>query len=222
MDVLLNGTLNVMKGRTAGLPAQLASAPHRVVKPTDGLGFYAHPRPQFTRLAHRGLLRRLATGYYAVVPPDRTGDEWVPLLEDAAFGIAAADYGGSAPVLMGLSAARLHGAVPRALAVAVVAVPKQRPPLTLLDRPAVVLFVRRDTSRLDAVRFPRAWSRCLVTGVEQTVLDLARRPNLGGLPQEAETAVRALLPRCDQDVLALLATEQRLGAARRRALALAS
>jgi len=55
-------------------------------------------------------------------------------------------------VLMGLSATRRYGAIPRALAVAVVAVPKMRPRLELVDRTAAVLFVRRDTGRLDAER----------------------------------------------------------------------
>lgn len=53
---------------------------------------------------------------------------------------------------MGLSATRRYGAIPRALAVAAVAVPKLRPRLELVDRTAAVLFVRRDTGRLDAER----------------------------------------------------------------------
>ncbi len=53
---------------------------------------------------------------------------------------------------MGLSAARLHGAVSRALAVAVVAIEKNRPNVALADRDAYVVFVRRRTARLDAER----------------------------------------------------------------------
>ena len=83
-----------------------------------------------TRSSRRN--RRIATGCRA-------------RLEAVAYGICAADYGADAVVLMGLSAARLHGAVPRALAVAVVAVGKNRPNLTLGDRDALVVFVRRET-----------------------------------------------------------------------------
>jgi predicted transcriptional regulator of viral defense system len=116
---------------------------------------------------------------------------------------------------MGLSAARAHGAIPRALAVAVVAVPKQRSPLALRDSQAMVVFVRRQTGRLDAVRMSLDLGAVLVTTVEQTVLDLAHRPSLGGVITEAIAAVRALLPRCDEALLSRLAAEQRLRAAHR-------
>jgi hypothetical protein len=63
-----------------------------------------------------------------MIPQHRLGDStWTPDLHTAALGIGQADYGTGAVALMGVTAARLHGAIPRALAVAVVAVPKQRP-----------------------------------------------------------------------------------------------
>jgi hypothetical protein len=114
--------------------------------------------------------------------------------------------------LMGLSAARIHGAVPRALAVAVVAVPKQRPSLRLLRPDAEVIFVTRDVGRLDLERTRTGLGDGWVTSVEQTVLDLAARPALGGLADAADEAVRALLPRADRDLLADLARGQRLRA----------
>ncbi|WP_460725835.1 hypothetical protein [Nocardia heshunensis] len=48
-----------------------------------------------------------------------------------------------------------------------------------------------------------------ITTVEQTILDLAARPDLGGLPDEAHGATHALLPRADHALLADLATKQR-------------
>jgi len=51
---------------------------------------------------------------------------------------------------MGISAARLHGAVPRALGIATVAVPAQRRPVTLDGRSERVIFVPRNVERLDA------------------------------------------------------------------------
>ena len=46
-------------------------------------------------------------------------------LEAAAAGIATAIYGPDDVIVMGPSAARLHGAIPRALATATIAVPSQ-------------------------------------------------------------------------------------------------
>ena len=49
----------------------------------------------------------------------------------------------------------------------------------------------------------------LVTTVEQTVLDLGARPNLGDMPEEAKAAIQALLPRANHAVLEDLARAQR-------------
>ena len=203
--------------RATGLPPQLARRPFGVLRPVDAVDVYANPAKDLARLAERGSLHKLATGYYAVVPPHSTDRAWLPSVEAAAFGIAAADYGPNGAVLMGLSAARLHGAVPRALDVAVVAVPKNRPALLLGDRDATVRFVRRDTDRLDAERVNTDLGAALVTTVEQTLLDLAHRPPLGGVPAEANAAIRALWPRADPDHAGEIAGQQRLRSALDRA-----
>lgn len=220
IDVTKHVAHHLPRRRSTALPSTLAArAPAGVIRPVDAGQVYAHPRAQVARLADRGLLHPLARGYYAVVPQEAVGTGWMPTIEAAGAGIGAADYGPDDAVLMGLSAARVHGAVPRALAVAVVAVPKQRGALTLADRQAQVIFVCRATRRLDAVRVRLDLGGVLVTAVEQTVLDLAHRPELGGVPTEAAAAVRALVPRCDVGVLADLAAGQRLRAAHRRAVA---
>ncbi|SEF08504.1 hypothetical protein [Jiangella alba] len=188
----------------------------RVLRPQDAVGTYAHPRPEFARLVRAGALHQLATGYYAVVPDDHVGDQWLPALEAAAAGIAAADEGIAAVALMGLSAARVHGALPRAIGVAVVAAGRHRSALHLADRDATVLFVRRDVTRLDVQRYPHELGEGWITTVEQTVLDLAARPELGGLRDEAEAAARTLLLRADAAVLDELATTQRRQATLRR------
>ena len=92
--------------RAAGLPATLAQSPFGVLRPRDGHDVYVEPRPEFVRLASRGVLHRLATGYYALVPPSAHDRAWLPSLEAAAFGVAAADYGADGAVLMVVSAAR--------------------------------------------------------------------------------------------------------------------
>lgn len=191
------------------LPPVLLQRPLRVLRPQDAASVYAHPRPEFARLTRTGVLHRLAGGYYAVVPDDQIGRAWLPELEGVALGIATADQGVDEVTLMGLSAARIHGAIPRALGVAVVATAGHRNNLRLTDRDATVVFVRRDVRRLDCQRHTTELGQGLVTSVEQTLLDLAARPDLGGLSDEAGAAVHALLPRADHTILRELATAQR-------------
>src|SRR6478735_431388 len=100
--------------RSTPVPARLAQAPLRTIRPRDAAEIYAHPRPQLARLVERGLVHRLADGYYVVVPQDMVGRNWIPSLEIAAAGIASAIYGADNIVVMGVSAARLHGVIPRA------------------------------------------------------------------------------------------------------------
>jgi hypothetical protein len=169
------------------------------------------------RLERLGVLHRLAHGYYAVVPQDQIGASWMPTLEAAAAGIATARFGPARAPLMGVSAARLHGALPRVLAVAIVAAPAQHDPIALLDRPASVRFVKRDTSRLDVETVRTELGRAQVTSIEQTVLDLARRPPLDVAEDQIPDALQALLPRCEPDVLDELAHRQRLRSALARA-----
>lgn len=194
---------------TARVPPVLLRGSSRVLRPRDAADVYANPRPEFARLARAGALHRLATGYYAVVPDDQLDRGWIPELEAAALGIAAADEGVDSVALMGLSAARVHGAVPRALAIAVVAAVRHRPTLHVADREAGVLFVRRRVAALDVQRHTSELGQGWVTTIEQTVLDLAARPDLGGLPDQARTAAHALLVRCDRQLLEELAVGQR-------------
>ena len=155
-------------------------------------------------------MRAAAPGLYCVRPDDRD-TTWMPTVEAVAAGAATALYGDRVPVLMHLTAARLHGARPRAVGLAVGAVPARRRPLRLLDRSEAVLsFVARDVHELDATLMPTDLGRVLVTTTEQTVLDLTRRPGLGGLPDEVRDAVRTLLPRCALERLDLLAEGQRM------------
>lgn len=199
------------------LPSQLWRVPLRTVRPQDLAEIYAQPGPEVARLVDRGVLHRVAHGYYTIVPPDYVGRAWLPGLEEAAAGIASSIYGPDQAIAMGISAARVHGAIPRALATAVVAVPAQHRQIALTDRPAHVRFVRRDTEALDAERVESSLGPMLVTTPEQTVLDLARRPELGNAEAEVRSAVATLYRRSDSTRLAQLAADQRMGAALRRA-----
>ena len=206
-----------MERRGTPLPTSFARAPLATLRPRDAANTYAAPRAEFARLADAGVLHRLARGYFVVVPRSQIGRVWLPELEAAAAGIGASTFGAEHAIVMGVSAARMHGAIPRALASAVVAAPRQHRPIALLDRPAVVTFVKRDTDSLDAELIETSLGAALVTTPEQTLLDLARRPGLGDAETDVPEAVAALYRSSDRGRLAQLAGEQRLGAALGRA-----
>jgi predicted transcriptional regulator of viral defense system len=205
------------KRHSTPLPASLAGLPLRTIRPSDAEIAYAHPRAQLARLAEKGVLHRVADGYYIVVPQELVGRQWLPSLEAAAAGIASTIYGADNAILMGVSAARVLGVIPRALAAAVVAVPKQHRPIALTDRLGVVRFVKRDTKRLDAERIGTPLGSALATTPEQTTLDLARRPLLGDAEVEVPSAIAALYEHSDTKRLCALAADQRLTASLRRA-----
>jgi hypothetical protein len=191
-----------------GLPPDLARGGERVIRPRDAAHIYVQPWSEFTRLANIGALHKVATGYYAIVPLSRIGDRrWKPDLEAVALGIGRADYGTANAVLMGVSAARHHGAVPRPLGVAVVAVPKQRPALTTTV--GQVVFVKRDIASLEVERIGTTLGAGWVTTVEQTLIDLAARPSLGDLAeQDVAVAIRSLARRASWPTVERLAAVQ--------------
>lgn len=193
-----------------GLPAAITRAPLRTFRPQDLAQTYTQPNVQLHRLTRQNRVKKAAHGLYYAVPDDQD-PTWVPTLEALAAGVATALFGERVPVLMHLTAARLHGALPRAIGRAFVAAPRQHRPLEVADRPgATILFVTRDVDALDATLVRTDLGPVLATTPEQTVLDLTKRPDLGGMPEEVEAAVRVLLPRCDEDRLQELAREQRM------------
>lgn len=134
----------------------------------------------------------------------------MPGLEAAAAGIGVAAYSADDAVVMGVSAARLHGVIPRALATAVVAVPTRHDPIRLADRQALVRFVVRDTARLDAERIDTELGAVLVATAEQAVLDLVKRPGLGDAGGEVWSAVEQSYRKGDRGVLAQIAGAQKM------------
>ena len=170
-------------------------------------------------MADAGLLSRLAHGYYAIVPEQvRHLGGWRPTIEGVALGIAQVDYGPEGAALMGISAARLLGAIPRAVATAVVAVPKQRPHLeTTAGR---VVFVTRTVARLATQQATTDLADGWVTDVDQTLLDLADRPTLGDLgASDVDAAIHWLQQRANHVRVDELGARQRKRAAARAAFA---
>jgi predicted transcriptional regulator of viral defense system len=192
-----------------GLPTPITRAPLRTFRPRDLTDVYTQPSVQIHRLMQQERVKKIAHGLYYVVPDDQ-GPTWAPTLEALAAGVATAIFGERVPVLMHLSAARLHGALPRAIGQAFVAAPRQHAPIHVTEDDARITFVSRDVDVLDAVLHPTDLGPALITTPEQTVLDLAKRPALGGMPGDAHAAVRVLLAQCDNDRLAELAREQRM------------
>lgn len=207
------------KGHAVGLPVILTSRPLHVFTTRDAYAAYASPRPQLKRLTDAGLLRRLHGGIFAIVPTENVGLPWTPPLEAAAIGLEAARSGLDGAILMGLSAARIHGAVPRGLGQATVATRTQRRPIMLDGTGLEVRFIRRRVDELDADLSTTVLGDVLVTGIEQTILDLAG-PRVQDTEAEAEReAIRSLAPRADHTRLRELAARQRLRGALRRAQA---
>ena len=186
------------------LPGQLTTAPLRTVRPLMLRDVYANPEKELVRLRQRGIVVRIAPGTYTAKPDTvALAVDWRPPFEHAAMAYATAQYGDRVPVLFGIGAARLHHAIPRAIAVTVVAVPEQHRQVALAGG-GLVIFTRADVTALDARLETVAIGVFLVTTPEQTLIDLMARPGLGGMPDEARDAARTLAARVDRDRVSAL------------------
>lgn len=181
------------------VPDRLPAAPLRTVRPVMLRDVYANPEKELVRLRRQGLVTRIAPGTYTV-KPDTVAPEagWRPPFEHAAMAYATAQYGDRVPVLYGIGAARFHHAIPRAIAVTVIAVPEQHRPVTLTDG-GKVIFTTTDVDALEARLERVPIGAFLVTTPEQTLIDLVARPAVGGMPEEAHAAARALAATVDRD-----------------------
>jgi predicted transcriptional regulator of viral defense system len=200
------------------LPPQLASRAVRVLRPRDATEVYRHPAAEFARLERAGLLRRVARGYYAL-PPDGAPAEaaWRPTAESVALGIGIADYGRDAVALSGISAARLLGVPPRAVAAGVVSIPIRRPPIETIAGP--VSFWHRSITDIATQKARTDLGVGWATTAEQTLLDLADRPRLAGLaPRTTAEAMWDLAARVDWFAVQRLSEAQDRPSAYARAL----
>lgn len=202
--------------RALSIPESLLRRPVRVVRPRDLKTVYSNPSKEFDRLASKSVLLQLAHGYYAIPESEGLGDSaWRPEIEPVAFGIAAADQGPGRVALVGISAARVLGFVPRALASGVVAVPVRRRPLdTVAGR---VHFWERTVDTLETQVWRHELGQGRVSTVEQILLDIADLPQRGHVDlSTAEEALRGLAATADWDHTLELARSQGLSAAYRR------
>lgn len=188
------------------LPEQITGAPLRTVRPLMLRGLYANPEKELVRLDRAGLVTRIAPGTYTA-KPDSIPVPWRPAFEQAAMAYATTQYGNRVPVLYGIGAARFHHAIPRAIAVTVIAVPQQHRPVTLAGG-GTLIFTTTDVDNLEASLEQTTLGGFLVTTPEQTMVDLLARPELGGMPDQALAAVAALAATVDPDHVHELATRR--------------
>jgi len=66
----------------------VATAPMRTIRTRELAEVYAYPRQEARALERRGLLHRLAHGFYCAVPAEHDPATWQPTIEAAAAGIA--------------------------------------------------------------------------------------------------------------------------------------
>lgn len=144
------------------------------------------------RLVEQGALVRLTHGVYTAVPDGRDGRTWKPPLEAAALALATARFGAREVALMGVSAARHWAAIPRAIGVATVAVPRRGYAPVTLEGGGLVKFVPRKMEALELVLERTVLGEGLVTTPEQTLFDLLGRMDRDGLGREVAGAVENL------------------------------
>lgn len=200
----------------------IGRAPMQTVRAQALEEAYARPRKALADLEQRGVVHKLAYGYYCLVPANMNPDTWLPELETAGAGIGAAIWGDGVAVLMGHSAARVHGALPRATGEAVVAAPTGHRLIPLADRHATIRFVTRDVEVLEAVRVRTELGRALATTPAQTALDLARDPKVADQPERI-AVIKALLAQTSlEEVVEVADTQGRTKSALERVQKLAA
>lgn len=158
-----------------------------------------------------GAILRVAHGAYVLVPERerRRDPDWRPPLERVAHGIAAAAFGPNEVALIGPSAARVHGAVPRPLGIATVSYPSTRP-RDIKTLVGTVRTYRRLIAQMDVVRMNNDLVSGFVTSVEMTMLDLASKaPKWPIAPTDRDEAIRLLAARVDWDLTKEIAQEYR-------------
>ncbi|MDP1878077.1 MAG: hypothetical protein Q8M17_11040 [Actinomycetota bacterium] len=206
--------------RATGVPHAILIQPTLMITGRSAAAVYSQPAAELARLARSGVIVKIAHGYYAALPTDKRRGDWVPSLETLSAGLAVAVFGPGRGAIWGLSAARVHGALPRATATGYVLGPTQHGDIELSIRSALVEFSKRDPARLDLEYLATELGPSLVTSIHQTILDLSTRPFVDGETPRAD-AVRALMERADLDRLASLAANVRGRSALARALRLA-
>ena len=191
--------------RDTELIQHIARMPLRTARWQDVDDIEVNAARKLKQLSEAGAVTRIANGVYTVPPNGADGRRWKAPLEAAALALATVRFGERQAVLMGPSAARHWGAIPRALGEAQVAVKGATSrPAKLLDG-AIVTFVVRDLSRLDVAVERTALGDALITTPAQTLYDLLARARRYGSSEATQEGVANLVHRVTQDEIAAIA-----------------
>lgn len=144
------------------------------------------------RLVEQGALVRPAHGVYTAPPDGRDGRTWKPPLEAVALALATTRFGTREVALMGVSAARHWAAIPRAIGVATVAVPRRGYAPITINGMGLVTFVPRRMDALELILERTGLGDGLVTTPAQTLFDLLGRRDRDGLGHEVAGAIENL------------------------------
>lgn len=146
-------------------------------------------------LAKQGAVKRLVQGVYTIPPDGEDGRRWRMPIEEAGIAIATARFGERQAALTDISAARHWAAMPRAVAIATIAVPRAGYAPITLDDGGVIRFIPRKLDELDLTLEPIGHREALVTTPEQTLFDLLMKPGRAGMPEESLQAAANLRTR---------------------------
>jgi len=183
-------------GRATAVPAEALIYPTLMLTGVSAATVYQHPAGELRRLMKAGAILRLAHGYYCAVPVEFRDQDWSPSLESTVAGLAIAIYGPGAGIVCGLSAARVHTAIPRAIGVGHACGPRQHAAVTLTGQFGTVHFHKRDPQNLDIELWSTDVGPGHVTTVEQTILDLSTKA-FGNPKDQRADAVLNLMERAD-------------------------
>lgn len=168
------------------------------------------------RLVEQGALVRLTRGVYTAPPDGSDGRAWKPPLEAAALALATARFGAREVALMGVSAARHWVAIPRAIGVATVAVPRRGYAPIRIEGGGLVKFVPRKMDALELVLEHTGLGEGLVTTPAQTLFDLLGRMDRDGLDGEVADAIENITPQAKPEEFAEIVSRARMVPARAR------
>lgn len=156
----------------SSITRQISRLDNQVVRPQ--LLDYVNPSAELKRLEARGVVYQISRGNYVLIPERsrKKNNHWMPEIEAAALGLAIAAYGKKNVALIGPSAIRIQKLYPRALGIAYVAVPVQRP--AIKTKLGTIRFIKRDVSELDLVPIKTELCSGYATSLEETLIDLLR------------------------------------------------
>ena len=170
----------------------------------------SRPDTELRRLTDNGSILQLSKGFYALIPEGRRGPDtaWIPTIEGAALGMAAALYGPDNVALIGPSAARAHRCYPRALGTGFVTTPARlRPRQSPVGN---IRFVTREFDKMDTVRVETDLGPGWATSPEQTALDLCRnRPDWRISDSTRNEMLQMLAARIDWELMNEIAEQTR-------------